>query len=129
MDRGGLSGHHGRFRCGGDRLLLRSDYLPRSRWAGRGPNSHFYTLEAPECTAVKQDPGWTYEAPNKYWLLRPASSVAAGCGPGTTPIYRVYNNRFAFNDSNHRYMTRTALYDQMRAQGWMGEGVVMCAPG
>ncbi|MBK8738359.1 MAG: hypothetical protein IPM02_01830 [Betaproteobacteria bacterium] len=95
----------------------------------RDPNSHFYTLEAPECTAVKQDPGWTYEAPNKYWLLRPASSVAAGCGPGTTPIYRVYNNRFAFNDSNHRYMTRTALYDQMRAQGWMGEGVVMCAPG
>ena len=47
----------------------------------------------------------------------------------TTAIFRAYNNRFAFNDSNHRYMTSITLYNQMLAMGWSGEGVVMCAPG
>jgi len=95
----------------------------------RGPNSHFYTLEPAECAAVRQDPGWTYEPADKYWMLRPTSNTAAGCKAGTTPIYRAYNQRFAFNDSNHRYMTSLTLYNQMLALGWSGEGVVMCAPG
>jgi len=44
------------------------------------------------------------------------------------PVYRVYNNRFAFNDSNHRYTTDPAVYNSMQQQGWLPEGVVMCSP-
>lgn len=43
-------------------------------------------------------------------------------------MLRVYNNRFAFNDSNHRYMTSQSLYTQMLGLGWSGEGTVFCAP-
>jgi len=93
--------------------------------ARRGPNSHFYTLQPDECAAVKLDSGWTYEFAGKFWLMKPEG---AACPDWTQPVYRVYNNRFAENDSNHRYMTSVALYNQMVGQGWSGEGVVMCAP-
>ena len=61
----------------------------------------------------------------KFWLMKPEG---AACPDWTQPVYRVYNNRFAENDSNHRYMTSVALYNQMVGQGWSGEGLVMCAP-
>ena len=88
-----------------------------------GPNSHFYTFQGPECEQVRNDPGWVYEAPNKYFTVQP---VAGQCPAGTLPIYRAYNKRFAQNDSNHRYAISDAIYSQMIAQGWQGEGVVMC---
>ena len=90
----------------------------------RGPNSHFYTFQGPECEQVKNDSGWIYEPPNRYFTLQP---TAGQCPAGTLPIYRVYNNGFAQNDSNHRYTTKTTIYNQMIAQqGWRAEGVVMC---
>jgi streptogramin lyase len=94
----------------------------------RGPNSHFYTLGPGECAGVKLDPGWTYEFAGKFWMVKPAGVSAGACPAWTQPVYRAYNNRFAFNDSNHRYMTSVDLYDQMVGMGWSGEGVVMCAP-
>jgi streptogramin lyase len=94
----------------------------------RGPNSHFYTLQPAECASVRTDPGWTYESAGRFWMMKPGSDGAAGCPSWTVPVYRAYNNRFADNDSNHRYMTSPVLYAQMVAKGWTGEGVVMCAP-
>ncbi|MEO7760824.1 MAG: hypothetical protein ABIS68_02805 [Casimicrobiaceae bacterium] len=90
-----------------------------------GPNSHFYTFVGPECTQVKNDPGWVYEAPNRFFAVEPASGL---CPSGTAPVYRAYNNGFANNDSNHRYTVKTSIYNQMIGLGWKGEGVVMCAP-
>jgi serine protease len=91
---------------------------------GRGPNSHFYTIDPAECAAVKQDPGWTFEA----IAFRAFYPVSAGtCPAGTVNVYRVYNNRFAFNDSNHRYTASLATYNGMIADGWRGEGTVFCA--
>jgi uncharacterized delta-60 repeat protein len=90
---------------------------------GVGPNSHFYTAEPDECTAVKSDRGWTFEGVVMY-LQRPNAT----CPAGTVPVYRNYNNRFAFNDSNHRYSTDIGVYQQMSSQGWVGEGIVMCSP-
>jgi serine protease len=90
----------------------------------RGPNSHFYTIEAAECDAVKLDPGWRFESYDfSGW-----PSSAQTCPQGTTPVYRAYNNRFAQNDSNHRYATDGAIYNATVAQGWSGEGIVFCAP-
>lgn len=94
---------------------------------GRGPNSHFYTINMPECDFVRRDPGWTFENYAFYAyapLTTPAGNVCPG---GMLPVYRVYNNRFPQNDSNHRYMTSGATYQQMQQLGWMGEGVVFCA--
>lgn len=91
----------------------------------RGPNSHFYTLQPAECAQVKLDPGWTYEFAGKFWMVKP---TVQGCPNWTQAVYRVYNGRFAFNDSNHRYMTSQTLYNQMIGQGWSAEGIVMCAP-
>jgi uncharacterized delta-60 repeat protein len=92
---------------------------------GLGPNSHFYTASAAECAAVKSDPGWTYEG-IAFYIPVPAGGQ---CASGTTAVYRSYNKRFAQNDSNHRYTTDAAVYDTMVAQGWAGEGIVMCSPG
>ena len=90
-----------------------------------GPNSHFYTFQGPECEQVKRDIGWLYEAPNRFFAIVP---IGGECPRNSLPIYRTYNGRAALNDSNHRYMTRSALYFQMLALGWTGEGIVMCEP-
>lgn len=91
---------------------------------GKGPNSHFYTASAAECELVKKDPGWTYEGTGFYAKL----PLADGTCPGdSVPVYRVYNNRWRQNDSNHRYTIDRAIYDQMVAAGWAAEGVMLCA--
>jgi serine protease len=91
---------------------------------GRGPNSHFYTIDPAECAAVRNDPGWRLEATDVFYASRPASD---GCASDKKAVYRAYNNRFTQNDSNHRYAAAPAAYDQVLARGWSAEGVVMCA--
>ncbi len=92
---------------------------------GKGPNSHFYTANAAECEGVKADPGWTYEG-LAFYVAVPAGGQ---CASGTEPVYRNYNQRWQQNDSNHRYTTDQAVYNQMTAAGWSAEGVVFCAAG
>jgi uncharacterized delta-60 repeat protein len=94
---------------------------------GRGPNSHFYTINMPECDFVRQDPGWTFENYAFYAYAPLTTQAGNSCPGGLLPVYRVYNNRFAQNDSNHRYMTSAGTYQQMQQQSWMGEGLVFCA--
>ena len=50
--------------------------------------------------------------------------------PQSAPVqvYRAYNQRALQSDSNHRYTTVFAIYEEMLANGWQGEGVTMCAP-
>jgi uncharacterized delta-60 repeat protein len=89
----------------------------------RGPNSHVFSMEPAECLLIRADPGWRFEGYDFSGWLRQASS----CPAGTIGVYRAYNNRFAFNDSNHRHTTELATYNQMIGQGWAGEGIVFCA--
>lgn len=91
---------------------------------GLGPNSHFYTVDPLECDAVRQDPGWRFEG-IAFYSIAPAGG---GCPVGMQRVNRVYNNRFAQNDSNHRYTTDPAIYQSMQEQGWSAEGIVLCAP-
>ena len=90
----------------------------------RGPNSHFYTIDAGECAWVKLDPGWHFES---YDFSGWPRSSDGSCPVGTIAVKRVYNNRFAQNDSNHRYASSDAIYDQMVALGWSPEGIVFCS--
>ena len=91
----------------------------------RGPNSHVYSMDPDECAQIRQDIGWRFESYDfNGW---PKTGITA-CPPGTIAVYRVYNGRFMFNDSNHRYTISLEVYNQMIAIGWIGEGVVFCAP-
>lgn len=105
--------------------LYPTSALPVCRFYAPGPNSHFFTSDAGECAFVKLDPGWHYEG-IAYYVA--AKNAAGACSSDYAPIYRVYNNRFAVNDSNHRFTTSQLVYQQMIAQGWAGEGIVMCVP-
>jgi hypothetical protein len=91
---------------------------------GKGPNSHFFTVHRGECHIVTQDAGWQYEG-LPFWVTPPR---ADGRCPdnNTQPLYRLYNNRAAQNDSNHRYTTKQSIIDEMVAKGWIKEGVAMC---
>ena len=89
---------------------------------GRGPNSHFYTVIASECDTVKRDTGWTYEG-IAFYAYAP---VNGQCAAGQEPVYRVYNGRFAQNDSNHRYLTDVSEYARMQQAGWVPEGIALC---
>lgn len=94
------------------------------RFYGPGPNSHFYTADPKECGGLRtQKSGWNAEG-----VAFGAKLPQNGLCPSAlyTPVYRLYNNRWMFNDSNHRYTIRTDIYQQMISQGWIGEGIALC---
>jgi hypothetical protein len=98
-----------------------------------GPNSHFYTAESAECDQLKalqastpaSQPRWNYEE-IAFAVDVPVNGACPQSAP--VPVYRAYNQRALQNDSNHRYTTVFAIYQEMLANGWEGEGVTMCAP-
>lgn len=91
-------------------------------------DSHFYGRGTDECAATAQKhPAFVLEDPAFMHMFLP---TAGTCPPGSTEVYRVFNNR---SDASHRYTTDKAVRDQMVAKGWLAEGdgpdmVVMCAP-
>jgi ligand-binding sensor domain-containing protein len=98
-----------------------------------GPNSHFYTIDPAECQSLK-DLQATTPITEKRWNFESndfASSITTGgqCANGLVSVYRAYNNGFTRGvDSNHRITANHAAYLAQIAKGWIGEGVVMCAP-
>lgn len=91
-------------------------------------SSHFYTPDAPECTVVKANKNWMFEA-EVFFTRSPAADGA--CAAGTNPVYRVYNDGQGAAP-NHRYTTDVAVRADMLLKGWIAEGygvgVIMCAP-
>jgi len=98
-----------------------------------GPNSHFHTLFADECAALKalqqstpaSVPRWNYEGIAFAATLPQLDGTCPS--PAPLPVRRFYNQRALQNDSNHRYVTDPATATDMRAKGWGDEGIVMCA--
>ncbi len=86
-------------------------------------SSHFYTPDAAECAAVKNNPNWKFEA-NAFNVREPAGG---SCMNGTVPLYRVYNDGHS-GAPNHRYTTCTSIRDNMLSHGWVTEGIAMCIP-
>jgi len=101
---------------------LCSACVPVSRFYAPGPNSHFFTLDPVEAESLKKPgTGWIFEG--IAFFADPPDANASCYG---TPIHRLYNNRFAFNDSNHRFVADDAERARMVAAGWIDEGVKMC---
>ena len=98
---------------------------PVCRFYSAAVNSHFYTAGPNECELLKQpSSGWTYEG----IAFRALVPTQGSCYPGTVPVWRLYNDRFAQADSNHRFVTSADTYRHMIANGWIGEGVAFCSP-
>jgi len=90
---------------------------------GRGPNSHFYTINNAECDKVKANPDWTFEA----FAFRAIEPLASGCEAQYATVTRLYNNGIG-GQANHRYLTDPAAIDATVARGWSVEGPVFCVP-
>lgn len=94
------------------------------RFYGPGANSHFHTGVAAECQHLRDNPsGWNFE---KFDFSAPLAH--GGCEAMLDPVYRLYNNRWMFGDSNHRYTPDPALRAEMIAAGWVDEGIAFCTP-
>ncbi|MBK7849290.1 MAG: hypothetical protein IPJ73_20670 [Zoogloea sp.] len=61
-----------------------------------------------------------------YYVKVPKNGV---CPSDSVPVHRLYNNRFIFNDSNHRFTTDMDVVTRMTQAGWIYEGVKMCGGG
>ena len=96
--------------------------VPVCRFYSTVFNSHFFTANADECEIVKKNKDWMYEN-IAYYVKLPVNGV---CPADTTPIYRAYNNRWMFNDGNHRFTTDMSLINELVANKWLFEGVAMC---
>ncbi len=138
------SGGAGRFRRTGNAFAAGGS-TPLCRFYGSvtpGPNSHFYTIDAGECAALRNAQitprpsaaqQWNYEG-NGYSATPPVTSAAGvkSCAEGTFAVYRAYNNAFFAGgkrpwDSNHRYATRRGDIDYLTTQrNWSDEGIVFC---
>lgn len=91
-------------------------------WSGQSfaqKTPHFYTPFAAECALVKNSRDWVYEG--EVFALALAD-FAGTCGSGTMPLCRLYNDGLG-GAPNHRYTNSLAIRSQMRAQGWVAEGV------
>jgi hypothetical protein len=92
---------------------------------GIGPNSHFFTGVAAEVAALANPAGgWSREGVSFYV---PLPDAEGNCFPGSMPVYRLYNNRWMHNDSNHRYVANVRARQLLRGAGWTEEGVAFCA--
>ena len=122
-------------------------FVPVCRFYGSlspGPNSHFFTVSEAECASLKSQQAsptpstgqqWNYEGTGLY-SVAPAINAQGQlqCLSGSVPVYRAYNNAYPKGggknawDSNHRYSTHSSDIDNLVAQGWVAEGIALCAP-
>jgi hypothetical protein len=87
-------------------------------------NSHFFTADAAECQFLKtHDTGWIYEKID----FKIDVQKNGACADGNTPIYRAYNNRWMFSDSNHRFTSDERIRAKLAQAGWIDEGIAFCS--
>jgi len=112
---------------------------PISQYVGRfygsispGPNSHFFTIDPEEISAIKRISERT-PVDQQRWNTEGISFSAFPALPGGTcasnqvPVWRAYNGGLARGiESNHRFSTDKNLIDGMVTQGWIAEGIAFC---
>jgi YVTN family beta-propeller protein len=91
--------------------------------------THVYTPYSVECDSLKSENAWEFEGVSYYVQMPDANG---GCGGGTEPLYRLYNNGEG-GTPNHRYTAHRATRDAMASAGWTAEGsgpdtVFACTP-
>jgi hypothetical protein len=92
------------------------------RFYNPGANTHFFTIEPGECETVRNSAGWIFEGLGFFGTRL----VNGACPANLRTVHRLFNNRQAFNDSNHRFVVDLLLVPAMVEQGWSLEGPVFC---
>ena len=88
-----------------------------------GSNTHFYgTLE--DCPMLNTVREVRFEGFD-FAVIKPSNATCPSSAPN--PVYRLFNNKSATNQGNHRYVVSAATKSRMVAQGWVDEGAVFCA--
>jgi hypothetical protein len=101
--------------------------VPVCRFTGTpniGPDSHFFTGDATECSLVQANPYWYYEG-LAFRALLPA---AGQCNAGMIAVVRFFRPGGDVTQVRHRYVVDAAEAQRMRAAGWIEEGPVFCSP-
>ena len=88
-----------------------------------GSNSHFYGI-GDDCPTLNKLTGLKYEGYD-FSVLKPTSSGCSADAPNT--VSRLFNNKAASNDGNHRYVVSNVTKAKMMAQGWIDEGTLFCS--
>lgn len=88
-----------------------------------GSNTHFYGT-GDDCPVLNTASHLSFEGFD-FAAIKPTNSTCTAAAPN--PVWRLFNNKAAINDGNHRYVVSTATKAQMVAQGWVDEGVVFCS--
>lgn len=88
-------------------------------------NSHFYGI-GDDCPTLNKLSGLKYEGYD-FSVIKPYGSVCTG--EAANPVWRLFNNKAATNEGNHRYVVSVATKARMVSQGWVDEGVVFCSTG
>jgi hypothetical protein len=104
-----------------------ADSVPVCRFTGTpniGPDSHFFTGDATECTLVHANRYWLYEG----LAFRTLLPTAGQCVAGTISVVRFYRPGASIPQVRHRYVVDATAAEQMRVLGWIEEGPVFCAP-
>jgi len=92
--------------------------------SGRGPDSHFFTGHATECTGLRSNDAWTYEGV----AFRAQLPQNGQCAAGLDPVVRLFWNGRDVTEMRHRYVVDAALVAAMAVAGWIVEGPVFCSP-
>ena len=93
-----------------------------------GSNTHFYG-NGSDCAALNRSTMLQYEGFD-FSVRQPRVDVnkEASC-PDEAPfaVIRLYNNKAASNESNHRYVVSVESANRMSKIGWLNEGAVFCS--
>jgi photosystem II stability/assembly factor-like uncharacterized protein len=87
-----------------------------------GQTSRFITLEGSECQSLRGDSGWTLEGEREYFAM--PAGPGGSCAAGLVAVTRFVNG---LRNANHRYVVDSEVANEMRARGWIQEGVAFCA--
>jgi hypothetical protein len=89
-----------------------------------GAESHFFSAHASECMSVFRNLWWFWGWPQDNVFQIDLPDASGACPQGTVAVHRLWNQRA---DANHRYTKNAAIRAQMIADGYLDEGVRMCA--
>lgn len=88
-----------------------------------GSNTHFYGT-GDDCAVLNTVTALRFEGFD-FAATKPVASTCPANAPNA--IFRLFNNKSASNQGNHRYVVSVATKSRIIAQGWVDEGVVFCS--
>ena len=88
-----------------------------------GSSTHFYGRQS-DCQFLNTLTGIS----NEGYDFAAQLAIRGGC-PAHAPIavYRLFNNQSSSNNGNHRYVVSQTRRVDMKARGWIDEGIAFCA--